>query len=78
MEENAGKEGGDPEKNDVRLPAVIMGTVLILILCGREILTVGIGGDNRTGSRKSGGRELPQRQLQQPDGKITGRNRHIR
>ena len=31
-------------KNGVRLPAVIIGTVLILILCGRVILTVGIGG----------------------------------
>ena len=30
-------------KNGVRLPAVIMGTVLILILCGRVILTGGIG-----------------------------------
>ena len=31
-------------KNGVRLPAVIIGTVLILILCGRVILTGGIGG----------------------------------
>lgn len=30
-------------KPDVRLPAVIMGTVLILILCGRVIFTSGIG-----------------------------------
>ena len=30
-------------KNGVRLPAVIIGTVLILILCGRVILTGGIG-----------------------------------
>ena len=39
-----GKRRRRSRKNDVRLPAVIMGTVLILILCGREILTVGIGG----------------------------------
>ena len=32
-----------PPKDGVRLPAVIMGTVLILILCGRVILTGGIG-----------------------------------
>lgn len=31
-------------KNGVRLPAVIIGTVLILILCGQVILTGGIGG----------------------------------
>lgn len=31
-------------KTGVRLPAVIIGTVLILILCGRVILTGGIGG----------------------------------
>ena len=39
-----GKRRRRSRKNDVRLPAVIMGTVLILILCGREILIVGIGG----------------------------------
>lgn len=31
-------------KTGVRLPAVIIGTILILILCGRVILTGGIGG----------------------------------
>ena len=35
-----GKRRRSPRKTGVRLPAVIMGTVLILILCGRVILTV--------------------------------------
>ena len=39
-----GKRRRRSRKTDVRLPAVIMGTVLILILCGRVILTGGIGG----------------------------------
>ena len=39
-----GKRRRRSRKTDVRLPAVIMGTILILILCGRGILTVGIGG----------------------------------
>ena len=38
-----GKRRRSPRKTGVRLPAVIMGTVLILILCGRVILTGGIG-----------------------------------
>ena len=38
-----GKRRRRSRKNDVRLPAVIMGTVLILILCGRGSLTGGIG-----------------------------------
>ena len=38
-----GKRRRRSRKTDVRLPAVIMGTILILILCGRGILTGGIG-----------------------------------
>ena len=38
-----GKRWRRSRKTDVRLPAVIMGTVLILILCGRVIFTSGIG-----------------------------------
>lgn len=38
-----GKRRRRSRKTDVRLPAVIMGTVLILILCGRVIFTSGIG-----------------------------------
>ncbi len=38
-----GKRRRSPRKTGVRLPAVIMGTVLILILCRRVILTGGIG-----------------------------------
>ena len=38
-----GKRRRSPRKTGVRLPAVIIGTVLILILCGRVILTGGIG-----------------------------------
>ena len=38
-----GKRRRSPRKTGVRLPAVIMGTVLILILCGRVSLTGGIG-----------------------------------
>ena len=41
--EKYGKRRRSPRKTGVRLPAVIMGTVLILILCGRVILTGGIG-----------------------------------
>lgn len=41
--EKYGKRRRRSRKTDVRLPAVIMGTVLILILCGRVILTGGIG-----------------------------------
>ena len=37
-----GKRRRSPRKTGARLPAVIMGTVLILILCGRVILTGGI------------------------------------
>lgn len=41
--EKYGKRRRRSRKTGVRLPAVIMGTVLILILCGRVILTGGIG-----------------------------------
>ena len=41
--EKYGKRRRRSRKTDVRLPAVIMGTVLILILCGRVIFTSGIG-----------------------------------
>lgn len=41
--EKYGKRRRSPRKTGVRLPAVIMGTALILILCGRVILTGGIG-----------------------------------